>query len=283
MRLRGLIFAGMLLCVCGCSTIMPYVPGYTQDPPELELGRTLAGYGRVNAWAIDKDTLIKDIRACDRYGVDIYPIEFLSGAGYSPYGNQAAMKKTEECYKAAIKECRARGMWLFVSFANSNTGSGKYGDKKIPLSKMGDLINWGIDVVKKEGPDNVLFQPVGETGGSFNSSLEARLVNEFGPRGFKLVNNHGSRPNHKPGWAKWNAWHPWKVTDNVPRDQIIVSDTSTIIQQLCYGLEGKGKPDTAKAWAKDLKNKGVPAVVFYHFKYPSHDEPTIRAMGEAVK
>ena len=276
---RSLFAACALAAVCGCTTI----PFIDRDAPELKVGRTLAGYGRVNAWATDKDTLIEDIKACDEHGVDIYHIEFLSWSRYSPYNKPDVMKKTEECYKAAIKECRKRGIWLFVSFANSNTGSGKYGDAKVPLSKMGDLIEWGIKVVKAEGKDNVLFQPMGETGGSFNTALEARLANEFGQAGFILVNNRGSRPSSKPGWAKWNAWHPFKTSDSVPGDQIIVSDTGMIIQQLCYGLEGKGKPDTAKAWAKSLKDKGVPAVVFYHFKYPEHDEKVIEAMGDAVK
>lgn len=282
-RFLDLFCIGAVALFAGCSTIGPYIPGYERDAPDLKVGRTLAGYGRVNAWAVDKDTLIKDIKACDEHGVDIYHIEFLSWSRYSPYNKPDVMKKTEECYKAAIKECRKRGIWLFVSFANSNTGSGKYGDAKVPLSKMGDLIEWGIKVVKAEGKDNVLFQPMGETGGSFNTALEARLANEFGQAGFILVNNRGSRPSSKPGWAKWNAWHPFKTSDSVPGDQIIVSDTGMIIQQLCYGLEGKGKPDTAKAWAKSLKDKGVPAVVFYHFKYPEHDEKVIEAMGDAVK
>lgn len=263
----------------GCSLFEPK----QKDPPALAVGRTLAGYGRVNAWATDKAVLLKDIEACAEFGVEIYHIEFLSWARYSPYGNAEAMKKTEECYEAALAACRKRGLWLFVSFANSNTGSGKYGDPGVPLSKMGALISWGADVVKRNGPKNVLFQPMGETGGSFNSQLELKLAAEFLQAGFQIVNNHGSRPSSKPGWAHFNAWHPWKVTDSVPRDQIVVSDTGMIIQQLCWGLEGKGKPDTARAWAAKYKAAGNPAVVFYHFKYGQHDPETIRAMGEGVR
>jgi len=287
-----------LLCVlalCGCITTddppvidIPDIPvatntipdGVVEAPPALKQGETLAGYGRVNAWAVDKSTLVEDIRACAANGVAIYHIEFLSCSRYSPYGNEEAKRKTEECYEAAITECRKNGMWLFVSFANSNTGSGKYGDKGVPLSRMGELIDWGIDLIQKHGKENVIMQPMGETSGS-NGSIEDKIRRAFD--GWYLVNNRGSRPNSKPSWAKWNAWHPWKTSDNVPEDQIIVSDTGMIIQELCYGLEGKGKPDGARTWAKKLKDKGVPAVVFYHFKYAEHDPDTIRAMGEGVK
>ncbi len=251
--------------------------------PQLRVGKTLAGYGRVNAWATSEAALKKDIEACAKYGVAVYHIEFLSWARYSPNGNASMKKKTEACYKLAIELCRKHGIWLFVSFANSNTGSGKYGDPGVPLSKMGALIEWGIALVKKYGPKNVLFQPLGETGGGFNSSLELRLAREFGSAGFQLVNNHGSRPKTKPGWAKWNAWHPWKVSDKVPADQLVVSDTGMIIQQLCEGLEGKGKPAVAKAWAARYKAAGNPAVVFYHFKHAAHDKATIKAMGDGVK
>lgn len=252
-------------------------------PPSLTDGITDAGYGRVNTWATDEKALVKDIEACAKYGVGIYHIEFLSWARYNPNGNAGMMAATEKCYKTAIDLCRRNGIWLFVSFANSNTGSGKYGDPGIPLSKMGPLIEWGIQTVLKHGPKNVLFQPIGETGGSFNSALELRLAGIFGKAGFVMVNNHGSRPSSKPGWAAWNAWHPWKVTDKTPNNQIIVSDTGTIIQQLCWGLEGKGKPDTTRAWAQRVKATGAPAVVFYHFKYQQHDPDTIKAMGEGVK
>jgi len=251
-------------------------------PPELKVGRTLAGYGRVNAWATSESVLKKDIEACAKHGVSIYHIEFLSWARYSPYNNPDIMAKTEKCYKLAVKLCRKHSMWLFVSFANSNTGSGKYGDKKVPLSRMGALIEWGRNLILSQGPKNILFQPVGETGGSFNSALEGQLAAQFGAAGFVIVNNHGSRPTAKPGWAVWNAWHPWTISDAVPRDQINVSDTGRIILQLCEGLEGKGKPNTAQAWAENYKKQGLPAVVFYHFKYAQHDEATIKAMGRGV-
>lgn len=273
-----------LLLLCGlCSGCLTWIPGFEpDDPPALAVGKTIAGYGRVNAWALDEKTLSKDLAACDKAGVDIYHIEFLSWARYNPNGNQEMMKRTEECYKLALKECRARGMWLFVSFANANTGSGKYGDPGIPLSSMKPLIEWGIGVIKANGPKNVLFQPMAETGGGYPAQLEVRLIRELAPLGFVLVNNHGSRPKNKGG-CHWAAWHPWKITDLAPADQLVVSDTGMIIQQLCFGLEGAGKPDTAKAWAKRYKDKGNPAIVFYHFKYEKHDEATIKAMGAGVK
>lgn len=247
-------------------------------PPTLAVGKTVAGYGRVNRWAASEKTLKKDIEACAKHGVKIYHIELMGWANSPDWKS-----KVESAYKLAVELCRENGLWLFVSFANSNKGSGKYGDDRIPLSAMPDAIAWYKSIVLKNGKKNVLLQPMAETGGSYNAKLEASLSAEFSKAGFALVYNGGSRPNAKPGWAAWNAWHPFKVSDKTPGNQIIVSDTGMIIQQLCEGLEGKGKPAAAKAWAQKIKATGAPAVVFYHFKYAAHDSATIKAMGESVK
>lgn len=258
-------------------------------PPALKVGKTLAGYGRVNRWCNGgKDIkasikiLERDIKECAKRGVKIYCIEFMSWGRYS-LDTPAHKASIEACYETLVKLVRDNGMWLLLKFLNSNTGSGKYGDPKVPISAQMPLVEWGIALVKKHGKSNILFNPMGETSGSFNTRLEARLAQEFGSLGFTLVNNHGSRPTSKPGWATWNSWHPFKVTDRTPADQIIVSDTGMIIMQLCEGLEGKGKPAMAKSWAASIKATGAPAVVFYHFKYPGHDSATIKAMGDGVK
>ena len=277
-------FVGVLALLCAvllsvCSTL-PLVGD--KDAPPLTIGKTQAGYGRVNAWATDEKTLVKDIEACAKNGVTMYHIELFSWAGGVP-NTPEKRAKVEKCYASAIKECRKRGSWLMVSAFNANLGSGKYSDPGIPLSKYGAEIAWAKNLVMSHGPKNVLLQPMAECSGGFAHTLEAQIAAEFGKAGFIIVNNHGSRPSSKPGWAAWNAWHPWKVTDRTPGNQIIVSDTGPIIQQLCWGLEGKGKPDTARAWAQRVKATGAPAVVFYHFKYEQHDPDTIKAMGEGVK
>lgn len=256
--------------------------GKTIAPPPLTIGKTLAGYGRVNKWAADKKTLLKDIAACAKYGVKIYHIELFSWDGTVPDTEQER-KQMEECYAALISACRKNGMWLFISAFNANLGSGKYGDPGIPLAKYPNEINWALSLVKKHGRENVLLQPMAETGSGFPAQLEAKIAGEFGGMGYSLVNNHGSRPSSKPAWAAWNAWHCWHITDDTPSNQIIVSDTGTCIRELCNGLEGSGKPAQAKLWAARVKADKAPAVVFYHFKYKDHDPETIRAMGEGVK
>lgn len=273
------VAAAVCVLLCGCAAL-PFSGDKSSTP--LAVGKTQAGYGRMNAWATDENTLKKDIEACAKYGVHIYHAELFSWGGGVP-NTDAKRKQIERCYATAIEACRKRGMYFFISAFNANLGSGKYGDPGIPLAKYPGEIAWALKTIKKHGPKNVLLQPMAETGGGYPAQLEAKIAKEFGAAGFTLVNNRGSRPKTKPSWAAWNAWHPWKITDKIPRDQIVVSDTGMIIQQLCHGLEGAGKPDTAGAWARRYKDAGNPAVVFYHFKYPSHDSATIKAMGEGVK
>ena len=251
-------------------------------PPELRQGATQKGYGRVNCWASGgKSTLRRDLIRCAIEGVTIYHVELMGWAEFSAYRIPGKLDATEKMYRWLVAQCRALGLWCFVSLTNDNAGSRKYGDTGRPLRDIRGDVSRMIGLVGAVGPDNVLVQPVGETQTDAGRQIEAEAAQKL--HGFTLVNNLGSRPTSKPGWAAWNAYHPFKTSDAVPSNTICVSDTGTIIAQLHYGLDptGKGKPDTIRAWARRLKQQGNPAVVLYAFKLKEYDSAAIKALGEA--
>ena len=251
--------------------------------PEIRQGRTLAAYGRVNYALTDLDTLESDLKACRDNNVRGYHFELFAWAGAVP-DTPEERTQMEECYEYGVNFCRENGMYWIVSGFNDNLGKGAYGDPGKPLSDYPNEIEWAINLVKKHGPANVIFQPVSECGRTaYGHTLEQRLAKEMSALGFYLLYNHGSRPSSWPAPYKAASWHINKISDKPAAKLWVCSDTGTAIQQLCYGLEGRGKPDTAFAWASQCAAIGNPFVMFYHFKWKGPtDIDTIKALGRAV-
>ena len=256
--------------------------------PDVRKGNTIVGYGRVNRWANGGSTLEEsldilraDLEACKTYGVKCYLVEFASWGRYS--ANASDRVWTEAAWKLLTEFCRANGMWVFYSAFNDNQGSGKDGDPGVDLEHSQEMVAWAKGVLKAHGPANVLLQAVAETQTTYGKQLEASMAKEFKSLGWVLVYNRGSRPTGPPSPFDWAAYHPFKLNDLAEPGVMVVSDTGTIIQSLCNGLEGAGKPDVAKAWAKQFVDQGNPLVGFYHFKWagPS-DVATIKALGESA-
>jgi len=98
-----------------------------------------------------------------------------------------------------------------------------------------------------------------------------------------LADNRSSRPSHVQGWAQYRAWHPFSISSSrsTPRDALCVSDTGSLINELCYGLDGAGKPDTSAGWVRTVREVGCPVAGFYHFRHREHDNQIIKALGRA--
>lgn len=270
-----------VLAVSGCIT---------PDLPELGKDQ-LVMYGRVNTWAMGKSNLEKDISAIRDEDVDGYMIEMMGWARYDAWTSDW-MKQTEEQYKTLLDLCRDNGKWLFVSIVNDNMGSRavvgdeplpkKYGDPGIKLSQVMPQAQQLCQIVKKHGKDNVIVQPVAETQTSAGVQFEQYCLQQLG--GFIMVYNGGvGRPNTIPGGFQYRAWHPFKITDNPPKDSFVVSDTGSIILQLGYGYDGVAKPDTLEAWARRMRQIGVPVVGYYAFQFNGHDKEAIKALGRSKK
>lgn len=259
-------------CLSGCGK---------PDLPKLGQGKTLVMYGRVNTWAQSKKNLKKDIAALRKENVDGYMIE-MAGWARSDMWTDKWLKETEDNYKYLVNLCRDNGKWLFVSIVNDNMGSKKYGDQGIKLSQVMPKAQQLCQIVKKYGNRNVIVQPVAETQTSAGAQFDRYCVQELS--GFIMVYNGGvGRPSKIPGGFQYRAWHPMKISDNPPTDTFVVSDTGPIILQLGHGYDGKAKPDVLEDWARRMRQRGVPVVGYYAFKFNGHDINAIKALGRAKK
>ena len=239
-------------------------------------------YGRVNTWQSAGWSLLKkDIVRCAKEGVTGYIVE-MAGWARADAWSKAWLDAVDRDYKQALKLCRKKGLWLFVSIVNDNMGLGKYGDKGKPLSALTGEAHVLCDIIKRHGHKNVIVQPVAETRTQAGRNFEQHCVRELGEK-FQLVYNDGSRPSGVPSGFKFRAWHQFNVTDPVPADALSISDTGQIITQLGEGLNGPGKPQMLKSWAKAIKNMGCPVAGYYAFKYAGHDKPAIKALGKRGK
>lgn len=255
--------------------------GATVRPlPSIGGGGTLTGYGRANYWAAaGKEELRRDVEACAAAGVAIYTIELAGWAETSVFGDAKRLADAQALYEWLVGQCRALGLWLLVSIANDNAGSGKYGDRRIGLGRATADLHALAECVRKCGPENVLVQPVAETRTDAGRAFEAHCVALL--KGFALVNNAGSRPTGA-GAMKHFAWHPFKVADiaGAPEGAFVVSDTGSIVLELGgRSLDGPGNATALKRFVAAVKARGCPAAVYYAFKRRAHDAAAIKALG----
>ena len=271
----------LVLAIAGAAFAAWWFLFRVKSPPPI--GKKFeVWYGRVNAWAHDKRRLEKDVKACRKAGVKGYHIELMGWARYDAW-TPDWLKDTEEMYNYLLKLCRKNGLRLFVSIVNDNMGSGKYGDPKVPLSRVLPQAMELIEIVKRGGPDNVVVQPVGETQSSAGPGFEQACLQRLGGKFVLVYNGSGGRPGGVPGGFAYRAWHPFKVTDKIPGDAIAVSDTGMIIAQLGVGLDGPAKPGVLEEWAKQVRAQGCPVCCYYAFKFDGHDKAGIEALGRAAK
>lgn len=259
-----------MLFIQGCLT--PELPKIGKKP--------LVMYGRVNTWAMSESNLKKDIKVMRAENVDGYLIELMGWARYDAW-TPKWLAETEKQYKTLLKLCRANGKWLFVSIVNDNMGTGKYGDPGIKLSQRMSQAQQLCQIVKKHGKANVIVQPVAETQTSAGRQFEQYCLSNL--PGFIMVYNAGSRPGGIPAGYNYRAWHPFKISDNPPKDSFVVSDTGSIILQLGAGYDGKAHPAVLEAWSRRMQQIGVPVVGYYAFKFNGHDPAAIKALGKSKK
>ena len=261
------------------AKLLTMFPVIKQKPPKIGSGM-LRGYGRVNYWYLDEDELDKDLARCKASGVDVYHIEY-SGFGATNIYIDINTNKVRKAYKKLVKKIRALGMWLFVSVVNDNMGSGKYGDQKIPLSKLYNNALAELAFIKSCGSDNVIIQPVAETqtsaGTKFENDTKAMLA------GWTLVNNgSGGRPSGNNGMT-YRAVHPSSIANcSKYGNAIVSSDHGLIIKELAVGgtLNGPGSPQKITIFLQNSKSAGAPMCVYYAFQREKHDKDAIEAMGK---
>ena len=276
-----------LLLAGGCEDkVNPYASGSPGGGSRsLRSGNTLLGYGRVSHWAADLGLLRAELRACDEAGIDIYTASLLGWWGTAMPGasEQQIRDQTEAAYKVLLDECRSRGMIALIDIHNQNSGSRKYGEQG---RKLGDpaevaLIDWGIELVRKHGPANVVVVPCREAREESGFAVERKCVERLD--GFQLCANAGSRTWPAPGWADYAEWHPWSVDEVPPAGAIVVSDTGPILNQLNVGgALGPGQPEVVRQWMMAGVGQGNPARVYYTLYPGPLDLATIQAIGSVA-
>jgi len=276
-----------LLLAGGCEDkVNPYSSGSPGGGARsLRSGNTLLGYGRVTYWAADLGLLKAELRACREAGLGIYTASLLGWWGTAIPGatEQQIRDQTEAAYKVLIDECRALGLIALIDIHNQNSGSRKYGElgRKLGDPAEVELIDWGIELVRKHGPANVVVVPCRETGDASGLDVERKCVERL--EGFQLCANAGSRTWPVPGWADYAEWHPWTVDEVPPSGAIVVSDTGSILNQLNVGgALGPGQPELVRRWMMAGVGQGNPARVYYTLYPGPLDLATIQAIGSAA-
>ena len=287
---RGLLAAAVvpLLLAVGCEEKMsPYFSGGSGggSSRSLRSGNTVLGYGRVSYWAADLGLLKAELRACHEAGIGIYTASLLGWWGTAMPGatEQQIRNQTEAAYKVLIDECRSLGMIALIDIHNQNSGSGKYGEQGRALGDPAevDLIDWGIELVRKHGPAGVVVVPCRETSDASGLDVERKCVERLD--GFQLCANTGARTWPAPGWADFAEWHPWAIAEAPPAGAIVVSDTGPILSQLNVGgAFGPGQPEIVRQWMMAGVAQGNPARVYYTLYPGPLDLATIQAIGSAA-
>ena len=275
-----------LLLAGGCEEkTSPYASSPGGRSRSLRSGNTVLGYGRIAHWALDLNLLKAELAACDEAGIGIYTVSLLGWWRYAlPGATDAQIRDmTEAGYKALIDECRSRGMIALVDIHNQNSGSRKHGEQGRRLDDPAEvaLIDWGIELVRKQGPANVVVVPCREAREESGFSVERKCVERLD--GFQLCANAGSRTWPVPGWADYAEWHPWTVDEVPPSGAIVVSDTGSILNQLNVGgALGPGQPELVRRWMQAGVGQGNPARVYYTLYPGPLDLATIQAIGLAA-
>ena len=287
---RGWLAAAVvpLLLAAGCEEkISPYYSGGSGggSSRSLRSGNTVLGYGRVSYWAADLGLLKAELRACHEAGIGIYTASLLGWWGTAMPGatEQQIRNQTEAAYKVLIDECRSLGMIALIDIHNQNSGSGKYGEQGRALGDPAevDLIDWGIELVRKHGPAGVVVVPCRETSDASGLDVERKCVERLD--GFQLCANTGARTWPAPGWADFAEWHPWAIAEAPPAGAIVVSDTGPILSQLNVGgAFGPGQPEIVRQWMMAGVAQGNPARVYYTLYPGPLDLATIQAIGSAA-
>ena len=287
---RGWLAAAVvpLLLAAGCEEKMsPYFSGGSGggSSRSLRSGNTVLGYGRVSYWAADLGLLKAELRACHEAGIGIYTASLLGWWGTAMPGatEQQIRNQTEAAYKVLIDECRSLGMIALIDIHNQNSGSGKYGEQGRALGDPAevDLIDWGIELVRKHGPAGVVVVPCRETSDASGLDVERKCVERLD--GFQLCANTGARTWPAPGWADFAEWHPWAIAEAPPAGAIVVSDTGPILSQLNVGgAFGPGQPEIVRQWMMAGVAQGNPARVYYTLYPGPLDLATIQAIGSAA-
>ena len=278
--------------------------------PKINSSHYQFWYGCVNCWSSkvgskyvfqDQIPALKSKSGCTGYHIEMF--SWCNGSSVNSIAN------IRDAYKKLVDQCRANKMWLFVDVINGNfNGSNTKwtaGMSNYSNLTVGYIVNhYGqqlIDIIKANGPQNVIIQPIGEPGSKGQVSdchkFQDMCVDQL--NGYILATepsrNNSSKMRSKTNYSvkhvtnsckalgendklikgKNDSAGSWGSSDNC---NIVVTDSGPAIQALASPEVGSqqgwlNKWTSACSRASRLVGavrtyKGKCAVfVYYHFKF----------------
>lgn len=249
------------------------------NKPFPDASKPFLGYGLVNNWSAQNvkhyvDRLVKN-------NVDCMAFEFFEWSYPEKFANVEGLLKK---FKEYIDLAKKKKILLYVTILNSNLGSGKYGDPKIPSNKYTKQIMRAAEQFAQwmKVHPNIFVTPCGEGGIQEKMASHDRKIQEWCkanmPRN-QLVNNWGARPSSKDGMG-FLCQHPSSTKANA--QSWVMSDHGKLIAELNGGhFLGTCDYKTTLAYAKKLL-KEKKTFIYYHFnKNGVIDEEALRALKDA--
>jgi len=226
------------------------------DPDAFHTGHGLVNFMLNGKVDID-DAIDKMVEA----GVGACQIEFCGWTAESgSTGRNWDTESKRVPYKRLAERCRQSKIWLFVSAYNGNGHIAKWGhDGTPPTHAQLDTV---VDIIKANGPEGILLQPVGELQAEPGYYMEKKMRRECS--NFRLVWNEHSRPTSKPAGYWAFAYHPNSMGSSVPRDAIANTDTGSIIAEMSHGgtKSQRYRVDKVVEWAGRMKAQGTRAYIY---------------------
>ena len=238
----------------------------------------LTFYGRVNHWADSRAELTTELDLMEEMHVDGYMIE-LSGWGEKQWDGHW-LRQTAHEYRWLLRQCRKRGLCLFVSVVNDNMGLHKYGDSGPALAEVEGAARKLVRIIRKAGAHGLFVQPVAETRTEAGVRFEQYCQDKL--KDFVLVyNGEGGFPRNLPQGFRFRAVHPASITTDVPSKTFVISDHGKIIRELTVNGTLDGPADSLKlvTWVRRMWEKNVSAIGYYAFQRSLTDTVAIKIMG----
>ena len=249
---------------------------------------TVCGYGPVNNhWKLPDHVVDQILSRMQSKNVRAYKVESVGHANEDVLGTPTKMEQMKRATLYAVEGCAKRGIYYHATLFNDNAGKKTWknngpslGDR---MKQATAFVDWFAATVPPKGVFVVL---VGETRTAAGKALETYGARVLKAAGFKVGNNHGSRPQSTTSFGgvrtDFFEYHPVKTSD-WPKDKAahVTSDTGAILAQLNQGgnVYGRGNPAAIAAWRAAGVAAGFDFVIYYGFDVAEYDEPAIDAMG----
>ena len=240
---------------------------------------TIPIYMKTLHWWEDLSRLRAELAICARHRVG-YGMELGGDSVDKVLLDPAKLARVEEAWNVAVSFARANGLWIYAAGPNDNMGSGKYGDPGIKLSQCLSGASFLLAMVKKTGPENIIFTPVVETQSSAGKSFEAQCVREL--PGFRLwYNGNGGHPSSRPSGFDGKVQHPASPSEAFSPGDGVVGDNGPFIVAMQGSYDGSLNVSKNAAWFAAGAARGYPFMAAYAFKRAAIDEAGIASCSLA--